>query len=106
MPIYTGRSTDGSDMEEVSGAYINPYNPNEWSTNPYIFRNIFIPEGPKESKSQRDYKAKVRAIRKYMNGKYCLRDVYEQIKAKTCTLSAAQRAYVLSHFDKEGNFIN
>ena len=35
MPIYYGRSADGSDMREFRGVYINPDNENEWSTEPY-----------------------------------------------------------------------
>jgi hypothetical protein len=36
MPIYTGSSEDGSDMRELKPfLYINPYNENEWSNQPY-----------------------------------------------------------------------
>lgn len=41
----------------------------------------------------------------YTNGKYCLDDVYKQIQNKTCPLSKRVRDFVLSHYDKEGNFI-
>lgn len=42
----------------------------------------------------------------YMDARFTLRDVYSQIQAKTCPLSKGVREYVLSHFDKDGNFIN
>ena len=41
----------------------------------------------------------------YMEGKYTLRDVYNQIQGKRCPLSKRVRDYVLSHFDMDGNFI-
>lgn len=91
MPFYKGKSADGSDAEEVHGAYQNPNNPDEWSSRPY-------PEHIRIMNKQR-------AVLQYMNGRYTLRDVYEQIKAKTCGLSASQREYVLSHFDENGVFL-
>lgn len=34
--LYTGKSADGSDIQEVSlQLYTNPYNEDEWSTEPY-----------------------------------------------------------------------
>tara|TARA_R110002095_G_scaffold193603_1_gene171864 strand:+ start:7228 stop:7512 length:285 start_codon:yes stop_codon:yes gene_type:complete len=91
MPIYTGRTADGSDMKEFEGVYVNPENDNEWSSEPY----------PSQAKSIR----KVESIKEYMNGKYCLNDVYLQIKEKKCGLSFKLRQFVLSHYDSEGNFI-
>ena len=35
MAFYTGSTPDGSDMKEVQGMYVNPYNDNEWSSEPY-----------------------------------------------------------------------
>lgn len=91
MPFYTGKSADGSDAMEVEGVYINPNNPNEWSGNPY----------PQQIKEWRMYWQ----VRDYMNSRFTLRDVYDQIQAKTCQLPYSLREYVLSHFDNEGNFI-
>jgi hypothetical protein len=34
MPFYTGKTADGSDMEEVQGMYISE-NGEEWSNRPY-----------------------------------------------------------------------
>lgn len=86
MPIYRGRSADGSDMEEVEGVlYVNR------SSKPY-------PE------QQRFFNMK-NILLNYMNGRYTLDDVYKQIKNKTCPLSRSVREYVLSHYDAEGNFI-
>lgn len=92
MPFYTGKSADGSDMVEFEGVYTNPDNENEWSSTPY----------PKQKKIIN----RKQAVLDYMNGKYTLDDVYEQIKNKTCKLSFQLRQYVLSHYDESGNFID
>lgn len=91
MPFYRGKTADGSDAEEVSGGYQNPKNPEEWSSRPY-------PEHIRIMNKQT-------AVYKYMDGKYTLRDVYNQIKSKTCGLSLSLREYVLSHFDEDGVFL-
>jgi len=92
MPIYYGKSKDGSDMKEFEGFYVNPDNDNEWSSQPYP--------------SQRRMIDKKNSVLDYMKGKYTLDDVYAQIKNKTCKLSYRLRQYVLSHYDSDGNFIN
>lgn len=84
MPFYTGKTEDGSDMQEVQGAYVNPDNPNEWSNKPY--------------KAQIKDMAMYDQVLDYCNGRYSLRDVYNQIKSKECKLSKSLRDYVLSHF--------
>lgn len=91
MPIYTGKSADGSDMKLVEGVYVNPENDNEWSSEPY----------PKQKKLMNLYNK----VYDYMNRRYTLNDVYQQIKNKTCKLSRTEREYVLSHYDENGNFI-
>jgi hypothetical protein len=92
MPIYTGRSADGSDMEEWKGiAYVNPENEDEWSTQIYP-----------RTKQHRIYDE----LMDYMSGKYTLNDVYKQIQNKTCPLPTRLRNYVLSHYDENGKFIN
>lgn len=91
MPFYSGTTKDWEDAEEVHGGYINPDNPNEWSSVPY----------PKQRKWMRTQQA----VLDYMDGRYSLRDVYDQIQAKTCQLPRSLRTYVLSHFNSEGNFI-
>ena len=78
-------------MQEVQGAYVNPNNPNEWSSEPY-------PEQKKWVNMKNE-------VLDYMNGRFTLRDVYNQIKAKTCPLSIRLREYVVSHFDDKGKFI-
>ncbi len=90
MPFYTGKSEDGSDMQEVPGVYVNPDNPNEWGSHPY----------PSQIRELR----LLQEIMDYMNGKYSLNDVYKQIQDKTCPLSKRLRDYVLSHYDENGNF--
>lgn len=91
MPFYRGKTVDGSDAEEVTGGYINPDNENEWSSVMY----------PKQRKWMRDKMA----ILAYMDGKYTLRDVYQQIKRKECPLSRNLRECVLSNFDSDGEFV-
>jgi hypothetical protein len=91
MVIYNGKSDDGSDMSIAEGVYINPDNENEWSSTPY----------PKQKK----YINLKNELLDYMNGRYTLRDVYNQIQNKTCDLTLRLRKYVLSHFDENGNFI-
>ena len=92
MPFYTGSTADGSDMREVGGvAYANPDNPNEWQSEPYPAQKKMI-----RIKNE---------VLDYMNGRYCLDDVYQQIQNKTCKLSYRLRQYVLSHYDSKGNFI-
>ncbi len=91
MPIYTGKSADGSDAHLVEGVYVNPDNENEWSSKPYPKQQTII--------RTKD------AVLDYMDGKYTLDDVFKQIQNKTCPLSRRLRDYVLSHYDSEGNFI-
>jgi hypothetical protein len=91
MTFYTGSSADGSDAVEWQGMYTNPNNPNEWSSTPY----------PRQARlfNQKN------EVLDYMNGRYTLNDVYNQIKAKSCPLSRSLREYVLSHYDEQGNFL-
>lgn len=91
MTMFTGRSTDGSDMEEVQGVYVNPKNPNEWSSTPYPEQQRII--------------NKKQIVLDYMNGRYTLDDVYRQVKNKTCPLPRSVRGYVSSHYDNNGVFI-
>lgn len=95
MPIYTGKSADGSDMHEALGVFINPNNPDEWSSEPYN----------KEQRQQvKDHRTYVELI-EYMNGKYCLDDCYKQIQDGTFPLVNRIKKFVLSHYDENGNFI-
>ena len=91
MPIYTGKSADGSDMREAEGVYINPNNPDEWSNQMY----------PEQAKEHRTYLE----VFNYMDGKYTLNDVYKQILEKSCLLNKRCRDYVLSYYDETGKFI-
>ena len=90
MPIYRGKSADGSDMEEVEGVYVNPDNNNEWSSKPY-------PSQQKLINIQKEYSD-------YVNGRFTLNDVYKQIQAKKCPLPVRVREYVLSHYNDKGEF--
>ena len=106
MPIFTGKTADGSDMKEFKGVFVNPDNPNEWSSNPY-------PSQTKELEDSNNYddhayleyyplskKGKMyHALHEYMNGRYTINDVYLQIKEKKCKLSASLRNYVLSLYE-------
>lgn len=90
MPIYYGKSADGSDMKEFEGLYVNPNNPSEWSNKRYHDKIL---------------NSKERVI-KYMNGRLCLKDVYNQIINKVCLLSKRDRDFVLSHYNERGEFKN
>lgn len=90
MSFYRGRTADGSDMEEVQGAYVSE-DDKEWSSEMYPYQKKII-----NTKNE---------VLDYMNGRYTLRDVYDQIQNKTCKLSLRLRKYVLHHFDKNGEFI-
>lgn len=96
MPIYTGKTADGSDMHETLGVFINPNNKNEWSTTPY---------NKEQRQIVKDHRTKLEVL-EYMSGRFTLRDCYNQIKKRTFGLSARCKRYVLSHFDENGNFIN
>mgnify|MGYP003650412831 FL=1 len=91
MPMYTGKTRDGSDMKEVEGMYVNPDNDDEWSSEPYPAQVKLLK--PKN------------AVMDYMGSTKGLDDVYKEIKNKTCKLSASLRKYVLTHYDNNGNFI-
>ena len=91
MQFYTGKTKDGSDMQEAKGAYVNPDNPNECSNMPY----------PAQKKDMRMWDCVI----DYCNGRYSLRDVYNQIQNKECNLSKSLRDYVLSHFNSNEEFI-
>jgi hypothetical protein len=84
MPIYTGSTADGSDMKEYNGMYLNPDNENEWQSVPY-------PIQMKQIRLQNE-------LMDYMNGRYCLDDVYKQIQNKTCQLPYRTRQFVISHY--------
>lgn len=95
MPIYTGKSADGSDMHEALGVFINPNNPNEWRSEPYN----------KEQRQQvKDHRTYVELL-EYMNGRYCLDDCYKQIQDGKFPLVNRIKKFVLSHYDENGNFI-
>jgi hypothetical protein len=85
MPIYTGKSEDGSDMQLAEGAYVNPDNENEWSSEMYP--------------AQKKVMAQKERVLDYMNGIYCLNDVRDQILRKECSLSRSDRDYVMAHYD-------
>jgi hypothetical protein len=85
MPFYTGKSKDGSDMQEVSGAYVNPDNPNEWSSEMY----------PSQKKNHRQY---LRVYDYMAKNLMCLNDVRDQILIKKCSLSKSDRDYVMAHY--------
>jgi hypothetical protein len=96
MPIYTGKTADGSDIHNALGVFTNPDNPDEWSSKPYN----------KEQRQQaKDHRTYVEVI-EHMAGRYCLYDLYNQIKDKTFPLTNRYKKFVLSHYDENGNFIN
>lgn len=93
MPIYQGKGVPdepGFEMKEFRGMFVNPDNPDEWSSKPY----------PSQIKDNNIYND----VMDYMNGRFTLQDVYEQIKVKICPLSTSRRQFVLDLFDEHGNF--
>lgn len=96
MPIYTGKTADGSDMHNALGLFINPENEDEWSNIPY---------NKEQRQIVKNHRTYVEVV-EYMSKKLCsLDDCYNQIKNKTFGLSARCKRFVLSHYDEEGNFI-
>jgi hypothetical protein len=80
--MYTGKSADGSDMQEVgSGVYTNPENPSEWSDMP------FPPS--KEQKMAWEIYDHITANRR------SIRDEYNLIQQKKSTLSKRLRDFVV-----------
>ena len=99
MPIYHGKSADGSDMREWDGVFVNPQNPDQWSAAPYN-------KEQSNSKKESDRNFRIRqSVQEYMNGKFCLDDVKKQIEEKKCPLSKTQRDWVMDHYDEQGNFL-
>lgn len=89
MPIYTGKSADGSDMREVEGVYINPDNPNEWSSKMY----------PQQIRENNIWNQ----IRDYASGRFSLKDIYNQIQEKKCPLPSRARKYIVELIESETN---
>jgi hypothetical protein len=89
MPFYSGTTADWSDAKRVAGMYINPDNPNEWSSMPY-------PQQIKEHNMMNE-------VSMYANGRFCLDDIRQQIINKTCPLSARLRRFVLSLYDESND---
>jgi hypothetical protein len=80
--MYTGKSADGSDMQEVgSGVYTNPENPSEWSDIP------FPPS--KEQKMAWEIYDHIAANRR------TLKEEYDLIQQKKSTLSKRLRDFVV-----------
>ena len=86
MPIYTGKSADGSDIQEVQGMYLHPDG---------TFSNI----SPDRVKEERLWNA----IYDHISGKRTLREEYNLIKEKKSTLPAAHRAYVVKLIEETKN---
>ena len=95
MPIYYGKTEDGSDAREPFGVFINPENENEWSNKPYNKQQA------QELKDHNTYWD----LRNYCNGRFTLDDCYKQIKNNTFPLCKRIKDYVLSHYDDKGNFL-
>lgn len=83
--IYTGKSADGSDAYPANGVYVNPDNPNEWSSKPYT----------KEDKMWEElYPYLAKSLRS-------LKDEYELINKKESSLSKRLRDYVVHLMEVE-----
>ena len=93
MAIYTGKLADGSDMKEFSGVYTDFSNETLWSNKPY---------NKKQRKDSENYQFIYNCMAKQRK---TLNDIYHEILNKKSTLTRRYREYVLSHFNKNGNFI-
>lgn len=92
MPIYTGKSADGSDAKEAGVEVFLSEDKSIWSTKPL-------------TKDQAKSFSMKNEVLDYMNDKRSLDMVREEILNKTCSLSKRCRDYILSHYDEQGNFI-
>jgi len=52
MPFYTGKTADGSDMEEFKGMYVSPCG-KFWSSQPF---NVAPKSGREQRRERRKYK--------------------------------------------------
>ena len=85
MPIYTGKSADGSDMRLAEGVYVNPNNPNEWSSEMY----------PSQKRTHRHNFR----VRNYMaKNLLSYNDVRNEILNKKCRLSKYDRSRIMSEY--------
>ncbi len=96
--MYTGKSADGSDMQEVgSGVFTNPDNPEEWSNMPYpLFAQTEIHVGNdywiNRSKEQ---KMAFEIYNHIEVNNRSLKDEYNLVKQKKSTLSRHLRDFVI-----------
>jgi len=90
MPIYTGKSADGSDALEV-GLYISP-DETIWSNIP------FTPDQWKEEKRRQRHRKVFDHIAKNCR---TLRDEYNLIQQRKSVLSKACRNYIISIIENE-----
>ncbi len=82
MPIYFGKSRDGSDMQEFGGMFVSP-DGKEWSSEPYTNEQHLA--NKEQKKQQRIYKE----IYDYCASKIIsFRDAYNEISRKESGLSA------------------
>lgn len=88
MPFYTGKTADGSDMEEVGGMFVSP-DGKEWSNTPYTQEQYL--QAKEERRLNRIYKE----ILEHINGKRTLQDEYNLIKNKQSGMSARCKKFLV-----------
>ena len=90
MPIYYGKSEDGSDMKLYEGVYHNEVT-GMWSNDP---KQIFSKDELKDVRLRN-------IILKHIERKRSLKDEYELIKQKKSKLTKSQRDYLINQFENE-----
>lgn len=94
MPIYYGRSEDGSDAKIFEGVYHNEVT-GQWSNDK---TKIFTKE---QLSDMRRYDEVI----KHISGKSSFKDEYELVLQKKSTLTKSQREWLINQFEnaKETN---
>lgn len=90
MPIYYGKSEDGSDMKLFEGVYHNEVT-GMWSNDPNL---IFSKEKIKDIRL-------FESIKNHIERKRSFKDEYELIKQKKSKLTKSQRDYLINQFKNE-----
>lgn len=91
MPIFYGKSDDGSDAKEFEGVYYNETT-GRWSNNPKMVFN------KEELREQRLYDSIIKHLSKNHRS---VRDEYELIIAKQSELAKCKRDYIINQIESK-----
>ncbi len=87
MPLYTGNKDS---VEEFLGMFTNPKRPDEWSSKPYT---------SEQKKEVANHKTYWQIWNHCARNSSTFREMYHQIKNKTCTMNKRQRDYLVGMFE-------